>query len=325
MITTIQLRRGTAAQWTSDNPVLQDGELGIETDTAKAKLGDGSTAWTSLGYWDPDGATIGSFLPLAGGTMSGPVAMGAHQINQLANGAVSTDAATVGQVTSAQTAAESYADSAVATETTRAETAEALALLKGQNLADLVSPATARTNLSLGTAATQNTSAFDAAGSAASAQTAAEAFATSAVGTETTRAEAAEAQLAPLAGASFTGNVSTTGTLSSSESVTAGVVTITYAATITPNAAAGNHFRCTLTGNVTLNAPTGGLDGQKITVELIQDVTGGRTLTLGTGFGLGTDITAVTLTTTASKRDYLALIYNATSGNWDVVGVVRGY
>jgi hypothetical protein len=187
------------------------------------------------------------------------------------------------------------------------------------------SQSAARTNLGLGTAATQDTSAFDSAGSAAAAQTAAQAFATSAVGTETTRAEAAEAALAPLAGASFTGNVSTTGTFRSSESVAAGVVTITYAATITPVATAGNHFRCTLTGNVTLNAPTGGLDGQKITVELLQDATGGRTLTLGTGFGLGTYITTVTLTTTANTRDYLALIFNATSGNWDVVGLVHGY
>lgn len=46
----IQLRRGTAAAWTAANPVLAEGELGIETDTAKIKAGDGSTAWVSLGY-----------------------------------------------------------------------------------------------------------------------------------------------------------------------------------------------------------------------------------------------------------------------------------
>lgn len=50
MAVRIQFRRGTAAEWTSANPTLAAGELGYETDTTKFKLGDGSTAWTSLGY-----------------------------------------------------------------------------------------------------------------------------------------------------------------------------------------------------------------------------------------------------------------------------------
>lgn len=49
-ITTIQFRRGTAAAWTSANPVLAAGEAGYETDTTKIKFGDGSTAWNSLAY-----------------------------------------------------------------------------------------------------------------------------------------------------------------------------------------------------------------------------------------------------------------------------------
>jgi hypothetical protein len=48
--TTIKLRRDTAANWTSTNPVLSLGEPGLETDTNKVKYGDGSTAWSSLGY-----------------------------------------------------------------------------------------------------------------------------------------------------------------------------------------------------------------------------------------------------------------------------------
>lgn len=43
-------RRGTAAEWTSANPILADGEFGYETDTKKLKMGDGSTAWNSLVY-----------------------------------------------------------------------------------------------------------------------------------------------------------------------------------------------------------------------------------------------------------------------------------
>ena len=46
----IQVRRGTASQWTSVNPTLEAGEMGLETDTNKIKFGTGSTAWTALGY-----------------------------------------------------------------------------------------------------------------------------------------------------------------------------------------------------------------------------------------------------------------------------------
>lgn len=67
----IQQRRGTAAQWTSANPTLAAGELGYETDTAKLKLGNGSTAWTSLGYLNanlPTGGTTGQMLAKASAT-----------------------------------------------------------------------------------------------------------------------------------------------------------------------------------------------------------------------------------------------------------------
>ena len=50
MAVQIQMRRGTAAAWTSANPTLAAGEFAIETDTDFYKIGDGSTAWTSLGY-----------------------------------------------------------------------------------------------------------------------------------------------------------------------------------------------------------------------------------------------------------------------------------
>lgn len=51
MIVTIQLRRDTAANWTLANSVLHQGELGLETDTGKIKIGDGVTAWSSLSYF----------------------------------------------------------------------------------------------------------------------------------------------------------------------------------------------------------------------------------------------------------------------------------
>ncbi len=51
MTVTIQIRRDTAANWTSSNPTLAIGEMGLEMDTQKFKVGDGVTAWSSLGYW----------------------------------------------------------------------------------------------------------------------------------------------------------------------------------------------------------------------------------------------------------------------------------
>lgn len=60
----IQIRRDTAANWTATNPTLADGEWGYESDTKKFKLGDGSTAWTSLGYWTASSSTPG-FLSAA--------------------------------------------------------------------------------------------------------------------------------------------------------------------------------------------------------------------------------------------------------------------
>ena len=46
----LQLRRGTSSEWTSANPVLALGEVGLETNTRLFKIGDGTTAWNSLSY-----------------------------------------------------------------------------------------------------------------------------------------------------------------------------------------------------------------------------------------------------------------------------------
>ncbi len=47
---TIQIRKDTAGNWTSNNPTPAAGEWCLETDTKYIKIGDGSTAWTSLNY-----------------------------------------------------------------------------------------------------------------------------------------------------------------------------------------------------------------------------------------------------------------------------------
>ena len=75
----IQIRRDTAANWTSVNPVLAQGELGIETDTLKIKAGNGTTVWNSLGYLiDTGGYGTVTSVGLVGGstgltTTGGPI------------------------------------------------------------------------------------------------------------------------------------------------------------------------------------------------------------------------------------------------------------
>lgn len=61
---TIKLRRGTAAQWTAQNPVLAEGEFGAETDTRKFKIGNGVGAWNSLQYWGGSGGGASAFTDL---------------------------------------------------------------------------------------------------------------------------------------------------------------------------------------------------------------------------------------------------------------------
>lgn len=59
-MTLIQVRGGTAAQWATANPTLAAREWGVEIDTHKAKIGDGSTIWASLPYVGGAGGAVDS-------------------------------------------------------------------------------------------------------------------------------------------------------------------------------------------------------------------------------------------------------------------------
>ena len=47
---TLQVRHATATNWTTRNPVLAQGEYGLETDTFLIKVGDGVRTWVNLPY-----------------------------------------------------------------------------------------------------------------------------------------------------------------------------------------------------------------------------------------------------------------------------------
>lgn len=122
-----------------------------------------------------------------------------------------------------------------------------------------------------------------------------------------------DARYAALSGAVFTAAVAMT------------PFTLTDAATILVDATKGNQFRVVLGGNRILANPTGALDGQLMTYELIQDGTGGRTLTLDTNYKFGTDLTSITLSTTPGASDFLGTQYKASTGKFRVLSFVRGY
>jgi hypothetical protein len=92
VVTQIQVRRGTASQWTSTNPTLSAGEFGFETDTNKLKCGNGATAWNSLAYINNDGDITGvtAGTGISGGGTSGTVT-------------VSIDTSVTANLTTAQT------------------------------------------------------------------------------------------------------------------------------------------------------------------------------------------------------------------------------
>ena len=55
----IQVRRGTSTQWTSTNPILAAGEMGVETNTNLFKFGNGTATWTALSYANNSDVAIG--------------------------------------------------------------------------------------------------------------------------------------------------------------------------------------------------------------------------------------------------------------------------
>lgn len=60
--TTIIMRNDAAATWTTKNPILSKGEFGVENDTNKFKIGNGTTAWVDLPYAGADQSVIENII-----------------------------------------------------------------------------------------------------------------------------------------------------------------------------------------------------------------------------------------------------------------------
>ena len=101
----VRVRRGDAATWTSKNPILGLGELGLETDTHKLKGGDGVTDWDSLPYISAGG----------GGNSWGDITRSLSSQTDLQTAlnakAASSHNHTISNVTGLQTALDGKADS----------------------------------------------------------------------------------------------------------------------------------------------------------------------------------------------------------------------
>ena len=84
MAVQIQLRRDSAADWTTANPTLAQGEIGHETDTNKIKIGDGSTAWTSLAYFKSGlGTATASGTDTYAATITGVISYTTHDVYEI--------------------------------------------------------------------------------------------------------------------------------------------------------------------------------------------------------------------------------------------------
>lgn len=101
------------------------------------------------------------------------------------------------------------------------------------------------------------------------------------------------------------------------------VVRLSYAASVPVNAALGNDFRLTLTGNATIQTPVNPVDGQAIIFQLTQDIVGGRMVTWDSGYHFGSS--GPPTLSGAGDTDLVGFKYNASRMSWLYAGSTLGF
>jgi hypothetical protein len=109
------------------------------------------------------------------------------------------------------------------------------------------------------------------------------------------------------------------------ETLPRGPETVPYAATVALDWSDTNTLRLRLTGNAAISSCSGGIDGQRCMLEVTQDSTGGRQLTLGTtSIKVGSDV-GWAIDLTPNRRTRIGLVRVGPSSVYDLAAVARGF
>ena len=297
-----QFRRDTATNWGNVNPVLDEGEMGLDTTNNNFKIGDGSTAWSSLS-WFAGGSGV---TDLSIGTKTGTTL----DINSSTGTNATIPASTTtyaGLMTEAQfdkldgieASANNYVHPSSdgnlhvpATSTTN----NGKVLTAGATAGSLSwTTISGTTNLSVGT---KTSTTLDI---------------NSSSGTNVTIPASSSTEAGLMTSTQYTSlsnAVSTTTNNTFTKAQRVSFKTITYASSITPNFNDSNKYKVTLTGNLTIANPSNLVEGQGGVIYLLNDSTAGHTLSWGTYFKF--PITASHDTSPNTLNIYTYEVYSTT-------------
>jgi hypothetical protein len=254
----IQVRRGLASEWTTANPVLAAGEMGVETNTNLFKFGNGSSTWTALSYANNSDVAIGEISQDAINTA---LTMGAGLTKTYNDGAntititvdtsvVSTKAFATAEAAAAQNAAQV---TAAADASTKASAAQSAAIAAAS--ADASAKASATLSAATTAAATYTDSAVSGVNNSLSDYLeVTDRGSMNGVASLDANVKVPQAQL-PLN--TLTTNINTSGTISAATLMAADV---TSSGVVTAN-------NVTISGNLTVNGTTTSVNSTNVTID----------------------------------------------------------